>query len=400
MPDHCLLVHDETLVHLGTARHCGLAEADDLHHPLHPERLAEAARHLLPDSDARQRLVLCLPPHEFAATWVSLPGVAPEQVYNAARLQLPMLLPGVGEALLLAIQPVGAEARYLALWLPARRAEALFDAFLAQGLFLAYLLPRPLAGLGQPAQAGALRDEDRHTLTWIEWRDNGLERWLHLPRDEYQAADFQGQFEEAAGATENSLRMTDPADWERIPAPPAPVYGYAFIPPGATRQLHATRLRHRRQWLSAAAIGLLALIGAAIGGLWYYQHSLAQQLANLQQRTSDTSELRADILRLEEDLGPLRNFPRQDMVGILQKLNALIPKDSWISSLKIEGGVVEFEGQSPNPTGILEALTAQPEFGNVAFSKPLQGQQFGISFRQTGIDVPAYIQEYLPAQNQ
>ncbi len=397
----CLLAYDEILIHLGSDRHCGLAEADDLRHVLHPERLAEAARRLLPPESGLYRQVgLYLPAHEFVVTQINLPGVDPDNVYNAARLQLPMLLPGINEPMLLVVH--GGETGgpdYPCLWLPASRAEALFSAFRQQDLFLGRILPRPLAALSSEIEeTERIYDLDAHTVTYVEWSRGRLQRWLYLPREEYAEAEFRTQFEQQIGEAESAQgrRLESVSDWLNRPLPSDEVSHYAFVPPSAHFQIQQARRQRRRRWLTLAIIGVVLLLALGLGGVLYYEHRLEQRLEQLRQRTQDVTHLRAEILEIEEHIGPVRKFPRQNVVEILLTLNRLIPRDSWISSLKVEAGVVEFEGQSPNPTQILETLTAQPEFAAVAFSRPIQGQRFGISFRLAGMDVPAYLQEYLP----
>jgi hypothetical protein len=393
-PTIYLAVYQSELIHLGAGRHTLLSESDDSQHYLDPQRLAEAARHLLPDTDTQQGVALFLPAHEFAATPVKMPGVSGDNLANAVRLQQPMLLPGVTEPLLLAIQaPTTPRAQHIALWLVTARAEKLFQAFAAKGLFLSHILPRPLALVQDSGAAQAFFDADDSTLTYLEWQDNSLSQWLYITREDYAQEVFRAQFDAAT-------QLRAPAEahtWQALPVPE--VLAYALIPPGAAVEIR--RRRKAKLWrqgkVVAALFSILLILVSA--GLWLRMHRLEQRLAALKEQTTDVARLRAEIITIEEKIGPVIHFPEQDVIGILLKLNQIVPKDSFISAFKISDGLVEIEGSSSSPTDLLEVLIQDPLFAEVAFSRPTQGDRFGIKFRLVGVDVPAYLQEYFPPGN-
>lgn len=403
----CLLVYEETLVQLGTERHILLSESDDSHRNLNAERLAEAARHLLPDTTAKQRVTLFLPAHEFVSAQVVMPGVAAENLYDAVRLQQPMLLPGFTAPLLLSIQAPPKTVQpplhdHVALWMPVARAEELFAAFRQRSLFLYSILPRPLAALGQADDAmQRIRDEDRSTVTYLEWRYGTIRRWLYMPKDDCEEFVFEEQFEQAvqqdlpADAPELSTQ-TALETWKNLPMPRSEVYRYCFITPGTQGEL-ARRQRQRRLWQIQITAGIsIVMLGVIVGGLFFVKQNLERELSVLKEQTTDVSRLREEIFIIEEKIGPVRDFPRQNMLSLLVHLNGLIPKESWITALKVIDGTVEIEGESPDPPALLEKLTQQAEFAEVAFSGPTQGRRFKIGFRLVGIDVQEYLRNYFP----
>jgi hypothetical protein len=396
-PSIHLAVYQARLIHLGAGRHTLLNESDDFQHYLDPQQLAKAARHLLPDSGTEHGIALFLPAHEFAATQVTMPGVAAENLANAVRLQQPMLLPGLTDALLLAIQaPSTPKTHYIALWLSAGRAEKLFHAFAREGLFLSHILPRPLALVhNDTLSAQALLDVDDSTLTYFKWEDGSLSQWLYITHEDYAQDAFRTQFDQVA-AVENADTQTQAQRWENLPYPSPTVFGYALTPTSALLELRRRRKTNlwRQGKIIAALVSVLLLLSMAI--LWMGMQRLENQLNKLKEQTAEVSRLRAEIIAIEETIGPVIHFPSQDVIAILLKLNQIIPKDSWISAFKISDGLVEIEGSSNNPTDLLETLIQDPSFAEVTFSRPTQGDRFGIKFRLVGVDVPAYLQEYFP----
>ncbi|RKZ36513.1 MAG: hypothetical protein DRQ49_17820 [Gammaproteobacteria bacterium] len=98
----------------------------------------------------------------------------------------------------------------------------------------------------------------------------------------------------------------------------------------------------------------------------------------------------------------MKYFPQQQVVPVLETLNKLIPKDSWIISFKIETGFIKLEGYSPNPTQLIEILSQQSHINNVEQSrdttqeKGKKERRFGITFKLKNFDFDAYWSEYFP----
>jgi hypothetical protein len=401
--DICLIVYNHVLLHANTQNL--VAQHDESIFQFTATELANVARRLLPLATTQQRIALALPSHEFVATSLKLPTIDAQNLKNAVSLQLPTLLPGITEPLLLAVQAQTPGEQTYALWLAVKRAEELFREFEKVGLFLACLLPRPLITLPKNHMACQVYDEDDNTITYMEWSGNAIQRWLHLPKADRDVTPFQQQLEEAMSGFTSHLEQewkTNINDWEEIPMPPTVVYSYAFVPPSAVLAAVQAAKQRRRKWLSIAA-GIFG-VGVIIGISWAiaYEQHLKQRLAEQKHRTDNVSQWRAEVSQFEDTFGPVKNFPHQDVVKILQILDELIPKDSWIVSFQIEGGVIKLEGYSLEPTKLIETLTKQPEFYDVHQSRGTTQEpnrkelRFGIDLKLKDFDLATYWLEYFP----
>lgn len=403
--DICLIAYDEMLLH--AEKQNLIAQHDESLLRLTPKELAQAARRLLPNTDKQQRIALALPCSEFVATPVNVPSVAAQTIKSVVNLQFPTLLPGVSEPLLLAVQANPEADNTIALWIPSRRAEELFHAFDAVGLFLNVLLPRPLVAMPESQAACRIYDEDETSMTYCQWTGQNLTHWYHIPKADYELPDFKQQFDKYATQLDESTPLVsheNSSAWENVAMPNIDAYSYAFIPPSAVLQQNlAVKKRKKNIIIALAGLCVLALLSAA-GGFIYYKKQLKEELQALKGQTLNISQLQSEVFAIEDDLAPITEFPRQNVKQVLAKLNRLIPKDSWITSFKLEAGTVEVEGYSPNPAKLLELLSQEPKFIGVGFNRATQREgkrdieRFGISFKLEDIDVNAYWLEYFPVE--
>jgi Tfp pilus assembly protein PilN len=400
-----------------------VAQHDESLLKLTSTELAKAARRLLPNTTKQQRLVLglpnptkrqqrialCLPNEEFVGTTLQLPPIALQNLKNAVSLQLPTLLPGITEPLLLAVQPTIASDNFTtALWMPAKRAEELFKAFAEEGLFLAAILPRALATLPTLyASSCQIYDEDETTVTCITWQGTTIQHWLHLPKVDLELAEFRAQLDQFLATLNSdedvthSVKKTSLDDWENSPMPSSAAYAYAFTPPGASLQITQAKQRRKRHYLYAlAGLIILSIIGG-LGAAHLYKQKLKNELAVLLAGLKESSELPGKIQQIEDEIAPIKEFPRQNVIDVLTKLNALIPKDSWLIGFSIEAGKVEIEGYSPNVTNLLNILAGEESFEKPHLSRTIRGDEgrkeenFGIRFNLKNIDVPNYWMRYI-----
>ncbi|RKZ40249.1 MAG: hypothetical protein DRQ41_09630 [Gammaproteobacteria bacterium] len=404
--DICLIVYGTTLLH---AKHTNLvAQPDESVFKLTPTEMAAAARRLLPRTTKQSRIALTLPSSEFVATQLKLPPVAitAQNLKNVVNLQLPTLLPGLTEPLLLAVQaPIDGEQTY-ALWMATKRAEELWQAFDKEGLFLACILPRPLVVLPHTSVSDyQVYDEDDNSITCLQWSGNVIQRFLHISKLDCQEAEFNQQLDEVLSTFTDDVEhvhKTSVKDWEELPVPPPAAYDYAFFPPRAVLRMVQEALQKKRLRLMAI---MLLFVAALMGGIYFaidYEKRLKQRLVDLTHRTFDINQLRAEVGEIEKTIGPIKYFPQQQVVPVLETLNKLIPKDSWIISFKIETGFIKLEGYSPNPTQLIEILSQQSHINNVEQSrdttqeKGKKERRFGITFKLKNFDFDAYWSEYFP----
>ncbi len=403
LSDICLIVHGTNLLH---AKHQDLiAQPDESLCNLTPTELAQAAQRLLPHATKRHRIALALPSTEFVVTSLMLPPAAAQNLKNVVNLQLPTLLPGLTEPLLLAVQAPTEGQQTCALWMPIKQADELFQAFDKVGLFLACILPRPVMMLPNTKTICQVHDEDDNSITCLEWSGSVIQRWLHIVKEECETEELQTQLEETLATFADNVEKeskTKVDDWKNLPIPLAATYGYAFIPSGAAAHTHQVAKQKKRRHLSIIAI--LFIIGI-IAGIYFalnYEQGLKQRLAELRKQTDNVSHLRAEVGEIEKIIGPVKSFPRQQVIKILGALNKLIPKDSWLTSCHIEGGIIKLEGYSPNPTQLIEILTNEPRFFNVEQSRGIITEKgrielkFGINFKLKDFDLRTYWMEYFP----
>jgi len=396
--DVCLILHGNTLI---PAR-CEelVAQHNQLLLNITPDEIAQAARHLLPSTTAQARIALALSGKEFAATSLTLPPTITESsLKNAVRLQLSTLLPSYTKPLLIAIRPQVKGKPTVALWMPTQVAEELFQAFEKVGLFLAYILPRPVIALPQNStEVVQVYDEDEEAISCFEWSGAAIERWLQVPKADCEDEDFQSQLTAIlTNSSEDTTRITKNKleDWENLPQPASVAYGYSFVPPSTlTRMIHLAQKKNRRNLVIIATVVILLIIAGA-GALKRYEYRLERWLGQLQARTLDVSRLRSEVDAISRDIAPIKEFPRQEVVQILQRLDSLIkPTEGWIVSFTIDKGEVEIKGISPNPERLVQMLGSEPMFEGASFNQPRQGENFSIRFKLRNLNIGEYWKKY------
>lgn len=372
---------------------------------LTPIEIATAARRILPSRAKKQPIALVLPSSEFVATSLNLPAVAAQNLENVVNLQKESLLPGVTEPLLLAVQAPTEGERTIALWLPLKRAEELWQAFKQVGFFVRCIIPRPLMALpNKKSKSYFVYDEDSTHITGVEWSSDVIQNWLHIPKIDRENSAFEEQFEESISRFSGLEQKwkTYSNDWKKLYKLPVRAYDYAFTPPSASAFL-AKKAKNKKT--SRITLLILLLVASLGGGVSYaidYQKNLEQQLYQLKKRTRNISKLRSEVGEINQKIGPIINFPDQPVILILNSLNGLIPKDSWLVGFRIEGGKIKFEGYSPNPTAMIETLTKIPQIHQIEQNRGTTTERgrkelrFGISFKLKDYDLASYWMEYFP----
>ena len=396
--DNCkfnLIIHDHQLL---------VGKRNNSITQLTPIEIATAARRLLPSRAKRQNIALILPSSEFVATSLNLPAVAAQNLENVVNLQKESLLPGVTEPLLLAVQAPLEGERTIALWLPVKRAEELWQAFKQVGFFVRCIIPRPLVALPHNKSTPYfVYDEDNTNITAVEWSSGVIKNWLHVAKIDRENLNFEEQFEEALSTFSEIPQnwKTNLNDWKKVKLP-AKAYDYAFTPPSASAFLAKKTNKKNTTRISLLILLVLASLGGGVSYAIDYQSKLEQQLFKLKTRTLNISRLRAKVGEINETIGAIINFPDQPLILILNSLNQMIPEDSWLVGFRIEGGKIKFEGYSPNPTALIEILSKIPQIHQIEQNRGTTTEigrkelRFGISFKLKGYDLASYWLEYFP----
>lgn len=404
--DYCkfnLIIHNNKLL-IGK-RNQSIIKSNDSIVKLTPIEIATAARRLLPSRAKRQHIALTLPSSEFVATSLNLPAIAAQNLENVVNLQRETLLPGVTEPLLLAVQAPLEGERTIALWLPLKRAEELWQAFKQVGLFLRCIIPRPLIALPpKKSTPYFVYDEDNNNITGVEWSSGVIKNWLHVPKIDRENLNFEEQFEEALLIFRDIQQnwKTNLKDWNKLTKLPPKAYDYAFTPPSASAFLSNKVKKKNTTRISLLILLVVASLGGGASYAIDYKKGLEEQLVKLKKRTLNISRLRAEVGEIKENIGAITNFPNQPLIIILNSLNQMIPQDSWLVGFRIEGGKIKFEGYSPNPTALIEILNKIPQIYQIEQNRGTTTElgrkelRFGISFKLKGYDLASYWTEYFP----
>ncbi|MGM0632245.1 MAG: hypothetical protein ACQETO_03625 [Pseudomonadota bacterium] len=405
--DYRLLLTEQGLCDVASGRWQSGVDADE------PETVARAAATLLRnDREAartrgwRERLLpeqrpaveLLLPPGCCVATTVTLPGVAPEAVPAALRLQADSLLPGHEGPLALAVRP-GRDPDALsevALWMPQSRLEEWYRAFDRAGLLLVAVQPRNIAAVAGLDEAWLL-DGDHDHQTLLHWKQGALRAWHQVHRRDLEQDDFRQQWqsllEQADGGQYLTLE-TGPAWRDRLRTGDAGD-DYRFRPQGALD--HARRNHRQRLQLGAGAAAIAALLVAALPFLWQtvQMARLESRLADVRAESADAREDQAAVRAFETHWEVLTGFPRQAVDEVLLDLQeVLLP--SVLGSLQLDEGHMNIEGQSSDPQRLLQDLEAHDRFTGVDFAAATSNNRYSIDLRLTTVDFAAYYDWYFP----
>lgn len=395
-----LLLRGDHLLHPASGRSAEVRAGETLHPGA--EALARAAADLLDDREDPDPVLLLLPSQEFIATTVTLPGVARDSIRSAVSLQASNLLPGFEEPMALAVNRRGNpdDLSDTVLWMRHRRMDDLFQAFRAEGLFLAAVMPRILAAAGERAMF--LEDIDEHSITRIHWQDGVIRQWMQTDRGDLEQDAFREQWHsllEQNGQQdlpEQSLGSI--RDWQEIgPALHRPA-DYCFVPRGA-EELRRQRQRKRRMAQLAAGMVGVAVLGALPFGLQSLEQWRLQ--ARLEERRETASEARADqqaVAGFEQRWGVFTEFPRHDIPAVLMDLQQVVRPDV-LDALEIEEGSVSIEGRSNDPQSLLQQLEQHEHFTGVDFSRATNDNRYAIEMQLTTVDFPAYFDWYFPERN-
>lgn len=366
-----------------------------------PALLAQAARDLLSMRDVAHSVLLLLPPADFAATPFQLALSGDKLLRSALKLQAHTLVPAYDEDLLLGVHSAGT-GEGVALWYPARQANALFTAFAEQGLFLAAVMPRTLALLQLPEgdSEEVLLDDDARHSTLVDCRHGSVRNLFSIRQIDLQqeafAAQWQAEVEKVGPIT---LRARGADTWRELRRVVRAPAGYSFFPAGAEQTGRELISHNQRRALNIAAVVVVAALFLPFLYNWVQIQLLESRLEDLREASATARQAQAAVYQMEDEWGAVAEYPHQDVGRVLLTLNELI--DSSLSSFEIDRGTVDISGFAQDPALLIEQLAEREDFYNVSQSSNTsgdqgssRGQRFGIRFNVSGIDFPAYEAKY------
>ena len=363
--------------------------------------LAQAASDLLDLESNDASVVLLLPPDEFVATTVTMPGMARDALVSALQLQADNLLPSYTEPLVVSVNPhAGDELESdIALWIAARRLDELYQAFQQKGLFLAGVIPRCLT-LAEEVGGKEIQEEDQRSITNVTIRDGVIQQWLHVSKKDLEQEIFQRQWRQALGALESDNHLEVGIDnvneaYKQVDTHQPGNLHYYFIPNNA---LQAKRqvAKGKRVMLGVIAVAAVALIAALPFLVQEFEiRRLQGNLREQQELSSIAREDRQVVQNFEQQWGVISNFPEQELVQTLFTLQSVLSPE-LLTSLELSQGVIRIEGESAEPQAILQRLEQHPRFTEVAFSRATSNARYYIDLRLSTVNFEGYMVRYFP----
>lgn len=367
------------------------------------ESIANAAQEVLALQHSSPTVLLLLPSSEFIATQVNMPGMARESLRSALALQSAMLLPSYEQALTFTVNPSAKfdDSPDTVLWADEQKIDALFDAFAAHGLFLTAVMPRALAATNTADSSDAvlINDEDATHLTRLVYRDGVITHYLLLSKQDLADEEFQRQWQEQCLALQNEAssvkNMQSAQDYTDLPLQVKADLEYCFLPNGAKEARRQAEKGKRLGYLAVAAVSVLLLSSAPF--LWqsFQMMRLESNLQALQEDSQQAREDQANVREFELSWGVLNEFPRQNISQALLELQSVL-SPSVLTSLEIDEGSVEIEGESPDPQSLLQQLEENPLFTGVDFARATNNNRYFIELSLSTVDYDAYRQWYFP----
>ncbi len=400
--DTHLLVWNHELLNLETGERTVLMD-------LNAQTLAVSAKEIVAKSKQLLHVVLYLPNIDFVATEYKLPGVALQNIRSALSFQTNELMPAYPGDLMLAVNHDDSYDKNIALWLDHSKTEALSLAFKELGLELISIIPRiMLASLmknsGIKKQSTLqFREHDENNLLQITLHNKQLSQWDGINHHDIQDKDYYNAWEDQTELLIDTPLIEVSHYWKKPDKNYFENFQYAFFPDSALRNLKKhSNLKKGRLVAIAGIITCMLLATPFIKNSIRYK-KYDKRYQDYKEKTVDVRNMRAAVTQFEDNWDLLLNYPKIDAIAVIQKLNTIIPKNSWIKGFEIKAELVEIDGYSPNPTSILEILSKQVEFKQVAFNQRTRSERgkknehFGITFQLSGIDMEAYQEKHFPA---
>ena len=402
--DTHLLIWDHELVNLDTGQTHILSD-------MNADTIASAAGELSSKGAKNKQILhaaLYLPDIEFVATEYELPEVAAQNISSALRYQIDELMPAYPGKLMLAVNHNESREKNIALWLDQLRSEKLFVAFKNQNIELTTIIPRvALAFLLKNTntaknQIRQFKELDENGILYVAVENQSLVQWHSINRNEMKDEAYFSQWEHKAKPLDNMTLVEASAFWQQTNRNHLDQLRYTFFPESARKNLQQrSRLKKGRLAIIAGAVAALLvatpfIINSIRNAQW------EQKYQDYKESMTEVSKMRRTVTQFEDNWALFVEYPRADVMAVIKKLNTIIPKNSWIKGFELKSGVVEIDGYSPNPTEILELISRQAEFEQVAFNQRTRtergksNEHFGITFHLNSINMEAYQEKHFP----
>jgi len=119
-----------------------------------------------------------------------------------------------------------------------------------------------------------------------------------------------------------------------------------------------------------------------------------RQIMSRKEEVKKVETLKKEIEGLEGEIATINNFKenRRMSLNILKELTTILPKNVWLSRVRVSETNVELEGYASSATGLLSKLEASSFFKKVEFSSPtfrdtrMNADRFNIKMEIEGVE--------------
>gem|GEM_PF-5166583 len=392
-----LMLFDGHLINLENGRKILLDDRE-------PASLAAAAKEITAN-DARQ-LALFLPASHFVQTAVELPGVDANDIEALLNYQQQELLPAYDGRLQLAVNPQRHDPgqHIFALWMDEKFTAECYDSFNQAGFTLMMLAPSIFSLYRYHVEPRWYIEQNEQYCLAMQLQAGQLISWEVMFMADFKLPGITERWQALNAAAEqaNSQQLCQPLAQQYPPLEALAGFPYAFFP------LQARSQNQRKSRLKTGKIGSMLVVLAVITAVFPFIANAVRisqeqaKYAEVMALSRDVREMKSYILNSEEEWATYQQFPIIHMARLIESLDQLIPKNSWLMSLSYEQGKVEIKGNSADPAGLLQILSQHPEYTNAAFSQNTridrgkQNEYFGITFDIKNLPYEAYKAEYFP----
>lgn len=392
-----LLLQDDKLINVETEKSVELID--------HSAKEIAQKTHQLLDNQKQTSVALFLPATEFASTTYQLSGVTSSNIDAALGYQASDLFPAQDSELLLAVSHRDEEEN-IALWFHQQRAEDIFLELNQFNILLTALLPRVFLLIKNSKNTHSYREDSKNYHLLCTVTANSLVEWQMILNKDLEQSFFADEWEKSLKRIDpEQLTLVDNQDnWFAQPISGMRNSQYAFFPSLAKQRLQKQSRLKTGRFSSVIVVLLLVLLSVPFvkNEMRYMREE--KKYAEYQERTKDIRMMKGYVLNQQEVWAPFLEFPNTDLVKTLELLNKIIPKNSWLSSFNYKEGKIEIEGFSPNPGQLLQIMSAQGQFENVAFSQTIRSQKgkknerFGITMRLKNLNPEQFKEDYFPEE--
>lgn len=118
-----------------------------------------------------------------------------------------------------------------------------------------------------------------------------------------------------------------------------------------------------------AALGLFWIVSPLQIEEWKIQ-SLDREIASRRENVKKVEFVRKDLQNVEKELAAIREFKtsRPQVLNLLKEITRILPKNTWLTRIRITDSIIEIEGYAASATEIVPKLELSEHFKKVEFA--------------------------------